>query len=97
MGQHGMQGVRGSSPLSSTSGVSPASKNSDPRHHERPWPQMGMTLLDDVGVGLGFLATLRPHGGPRAHSMCTLVSNEGLFAFIVPSPKPCDLLGNRAP
>jgi hypothetical protein len=51
----------------------------------------GRALLYDVGVGLGFLATVRLDGGPRVHPMCPLVSDEGLFAFIVPSPKLRDL------
>jgi len=51
----------------------------------------GRALLYDVGVGLGFLATVRADGGPRVHPMCPLVSDDGLFAFIVPSPKLRDL------
>jgi len=51
----------------------------------------GRGLLYDVGVGLGFLATVRGDGGPRVHPICPLVSPEGLFAFIVPSPKQRDL------
>jgi hypothetical protein len=51
----------------------------------------GRALLYDVGVGLGFLATVRPDGGPRVHPMCPLVNEDGLFAFIVPSPKLRDL------
>jgi hypothetical protein len=51
----------------------------------------GRALLYDVGVGLGFLATVRSDGGPRVHPMCPLVNAEGLFAFIVPSPTLRDL------
>jgi hypothetical protein len=51
----------------------------------------GRALLYEVGVGLGFLATVRADGGPRVHPMCPVVSDEGLFAFIVPSPKLRDL------
>ena len=51
----------------------------------------GRALLYDVGVGLGFLATVRGDGGPRLHPICPLVSDDGLFAFIVPSPKQGDL------
>jgi hypothetical protein len=51
----------------------------------------GRALLYDVGVGLGYLATVRPDGAPRLHPMCPLLTNDGLYAFIVPSPKQKDL------
>ena len=51
----------------------------------------GRELLYDVGVGLGFLATTRPDGGPRVHPVCPLINEEGLFVFVVPSPKQRDL------
>jgi len=51
----------------------------------------GTALLYDVGVGLGYLATTRPDGGPRVHPMCPLITDDGLYAFIVPSPKQRDL------
>jgi hypothetical protein len=47
----------------------------------------GGSLLYQHGVGLGFLATVRRDGRPRVHPMCPLISDDGLFAFIVPSPK----------
>ena len=53
--------------------------------------QQGQELIYDVGVGLGFLATTRPDGGPRVHPVCPLISDEGLFVFVVPSPKQRDL------
>lgn len=66
-----------------------------------PWPEFcrrepalaadGQALLYDVGVGLGYLATVRPDGGPRVHPMCPLIAADGLFAFIVPGPKQRDL------
>jgi hypothetical protein len=43
------------------------------------------------GVGLGFLATVRPDGAPRLHPVCPLIRDGGLFAFIIPSPKLADL------
>jgi hypothetical protein len=52
----------------------------------------GRALLYQVGVGLGYLATTRPDGGPRVHPMCPVLTGAGLFAFIVPSPKQRDLL-----
>jgi hypothetical protein len=51
----------------------------------------GADLLYHFGVGLAFLATVRPDGGPRLHPICPLLSETGLYAFIVPSPKQKDL------
>jgi hypothetical protein len=52
----------------------------------------GRALLYQVGVGLAYLATTRPDGGPRVHPMCPVITERGAFAFIVPSPKQRDLL-----
>jgi hypothetical protein len=51
----------------------------------------GRSLLYQHGVGLAFLATVRPDGRPRVHPMCPLITDDGLFAFIIPSPKRHDL------
>jgi hypothetical protein len=51
----------------------------------------GRALLYQHGVGLAFLATTRPDGRPRVHPICPLFNDDGLFAFIVPSPKQGDL------
>jgi hypothetical protein len=51
----------------------------------------GRALLYQFGVGLAFLGTTRADGGPRLHPMCPLLSGDGAFAFIVPSPKQRDL------
>jgi hypothetical protein len=53
--------------------------------------RQGAGLLYHFGVGLAFLGTVRPDGGPRLHPMCPLLTETGLFAFIVPSPKQRDL------
>ena len=53
--------------------------------------EAGRELLYAVGVGHAFLATVRPDGGPRVHPMCPLLTDEGMFAFIIPSPKQADL------
>lgn len=61
---------------------------------ERASPDMaaaGKQLFTQYGVGLGFLATIRPDGGPRLHPMCPVFAEGGLYAFIVPSPKERDL------
>lgn len=44
-----------------------------------------------VGVGLGFLATVRRDGGPRVHPVCPVVSPAGLHVLIIPGPKLHDL------
>jgi hypothetical protein len=51
----------------------------------------GRSLLYQYGVGLAFLATVRPDGGPRVHPMCPVIADDGLFAFLIPSPKRDDL------
>lgn len=51
----------------------------------------GAGLLYHFGVGLAFLSTVRADGGPRLHPVCPLLTEAGLYAFIVPSPKRADL------
>jgi hypothetical protein len=53
--------------------------------------RQGAGLLYHFGVGLAFLGTVRADGGPRLHPMCPLLTETGLYAFIVPSPKQNDL------
>jgi hypothetical protein len=53
--------------------------------------RQGAGLLYHYGVGLAFLGTVRADGGPRLHPMCPLLTETGLYAFIVPSPKQNDL------
>jgi hypothetical protein len=50
----------------------------------------GAGLLREFDIGLGFLATIRPDGGPRVHPICPLLLDE-LYGFIVPGPKLADL------
>lgn len=52
----------------------------------------GRQLFYQYGVGLGFLATVRPDGGPRLHPMCPFILDGRLLAFITVSPKCDDLL-----
>jgi hypothetical protein len=62
---------------------------------ERDAPELaeaGRALFTQFGVGLAYLATIRPDGGPRLHPMCPLIAEDGLFAFLIPSPKERDLL-----
>jgi hypothetical protein len=59
---------------------------------ERPdLAEAGRSLLYQFGVGLAFLATTRRDGAPRLHPMCPILHGDGLYAFIVPSPKREDL------
>jgi hypothetical protein len=51
----------------------------------------GRRLIYQYGPGLAYLATVRPDGGPRLHPVCPVVTAEGLWVFVVPSPKGCDL------
>jgi len=48
-------------------------------------------LLQQYGPGMGYLATVRPDGGPRLHPVSPVLTEEGLFCFIVDSPKRRDL------
>jgi hypothetical protein len=52
----------------------------------------GRSLLYRFGVGLAFLATVRPDGGPRLHPICPIIPSGRLFAMIIPSPKRADLI-----
>ena len=59
---------------------------------ERPeLAEQGAELLYHFGVGLAFLSTVRADGAPRLHPICPLITDGGLYAFIVPSPKRRDL------
>lgn len=52
----------------------------------------GRALFYQWGVGLGFLATTTRQGAPRLHPICPSLTDEMLYAFIIPSPKLSDLL-----
>jgi Pyridoxamine 5'-phosphate oxidase len=55
--------------------------------------ETGRSLLNQFGVGLAFLATVRTDGAPRLHPVCPVLSNDRLFVLIAPtSPKRRDLL-----
>jgi Pyridoxamine 5'-phosphate oxidase len=55
--------------------------------------RVGGTLLNQFGVGLAFLATVRRDGAPRLHPVCPVVSGERLFVLITTtSPKHEDLV-----
>lgn len=48
------------------------------------------SMFYEHGLGLGFLATTRPDGGPRVHPICPILAGN-LYGFIVPGPKLADL------
>ena len=52
----------------------------------------GRSLLCQFGIGLGFLSSVRRDGGPRLHPICPVVTDTGLYALLIPSPKLRDLL-----
>src|ERR1700748_1940061 len=48
-------------------------------------------LLQQYGPGLAYLATVRADGAPRVHPVSPVITDEGLYCFIVNSPKRRDL------
>jgi hypothetical protein len=53
--------------------------------------EAGRRQLYQWGIGLAFLATVRPDGGPRVHPVCPVVSAAGLHLLIKAGPKQRDL------
>ncbi len=51
----------------------------------------GRRHLYQVGIGLAFLATIRPGGGPRVHPVCPVISTAGLHLLVTAGPKQQDL------
>src|SRR4051794_22128304 len=48
-------------------------------------------LLQQYGPGMGYLATVRSDGSPRLHPVSPVLTDTGLYCFIVDSPKRRDL------
>ena len=48
-------------------------------------------LFEQYGPGMAYLATVRPDGAPRIHPVSPVITDEGLYCFIVASPKRRDL------
>jgi hypothetical protein len=48
-------------------------------------------LVHQYGPGLGYLATVRSDGGPRIHPVSPVITDDGLFCFVLDSPKRRDL------
>jgi pyridoxamine 5'-phosphate oxidase-like protein len=51
-------------------------------------------LLQQYGPGMAYLATIRADGGPRIHPVSPVLTDGGLYCFIVNSPKRRDLERN---
>ena len=61
---------------------------------ERQQPALagaGRRQFYQFGIGLAFLATIRPDGAPRLHPVCPVISDAGLHLLIVAGPKQRDL------
>ncbi|TDC60861.1 pyridoxamine 5'-phosphate oxidase [Micromonospora sp. KC207] len=48
-------------------------------------------LMQQYGPGFGYLATVRADGGPRVHPVSPVITDDGLYCFVVDSPKRRDL------
>jgi Pyridoxamine 5'-phosphate oxidase len=48
-------------------------------------------LVHQYGPGLGYLATVRADGGPRVHPVSPFITRDGLYCFVIDSPKRRDL------
>ena len=65
---------------------------------ERQQPALadaGRRQFYQFGIGLAFLATIRPDGGPRVHPVCPVISPAGLHLLIKAGPKQQDLRRDR--
>jgi hypothetical protein len=51
----------------------------------------GRRLFTQYGLGLAFMATIAADGSPRLHPITIALTDDELYAFIVPSPKQHDL------
>ncbi len=49
-------------------------------------------LIHQYGPGLAYLATVRADGGPRIHPVSPVITDDGLYCFLIRSPKRADLL-----
>jgi hypothetical protein len=49
------------------------------------------SAFHQYGPGLGYLATIRPDGGPRLHPVSPIVTDDGLFCCLLDTPKRRDL------
>jgi pyridoxamine 5'-phosphate oxidase-like protein len=61
-------------------------------HRQQPaLADAGRRQFYQFGIGLAFLATVRPDGAPRVHPVCPVIGDAGLHLLIVTGPKQQDL------
>lgn len=48
-------------------------------------------LFEQYGRAFGYLATVRRDGGPRVHPVSPVITDDGLYCFVLASPKRRDL------
>jgi len=53
--------------------------------------EVGRKQLYQWDIGLAFLATVRPDGGPRVHPVCPVINDDGMHILVVAGPKQRDL------
>ena len=53
--------------------------------------EAGRKQLYQWDIGLAFLATVRPDGGPRVHPVCPVINDDGIHILVVAGPKQRDL------
>jgi hypothetical protein len=51
----------------------------------------GQKLFTQYGLGLAFIATVAADGSPRLHPITIALTDDQIYAFIVPGPKQHDL------
>lgn len=52
----------------------------------------GREMIYQWGIGMGFLATVRPDGGPRVHPVCPVIGADGALVLVIDGPKQRDLV-----
>ena len=53
--------------------------------------EKGLGLLFQHGIGLAYLATVDAESAPRLHPIVVVEAEDGLYTFLIPSPKQRDL------
>src|SRR4051794_18978865 len=54
--------------------------------------EAGRRQIYQWDIGLAFLATVRPDGGPRVHPVCPVINDDGIHVLVVAGPKQRDLV-----
>jgi hypothetical protein len=61
------------------------------QRHQPALADAGRRQFYAFRIGLAFLATIRPDGGPRVHPVCPVIGPAGLHLLIKAGPKQADL------